>query len=127
MISTLELTILRGLTHNETYTRKVLPYLKDVYFENTTGRTSFTIISEYFSQYNRCPVASEYAIAIESLTGLNDDEFRDIGSAAEQIYGGTDTPSLEFLTDETEKWCKERAVYLALLESISIHDGSSDN
>ena len=127
MISTLELTILRGLTHNETYTRKVLPYLKDVYFENTTGRTSFTIISEHFSQYNRCPVASEYAIAIESLSGLNDDEFRDIGSAAEQIYGGEDTPSLEFLVDETEKWCKERAVYLALLESISIHDGSSDN
>ncbi len=126
-MNSLETLILRGLTHDETYTRKVLPYVKEVYFESSSGRTSFTLISEYFSQYNRCPVASEYAIAIESLTGLTDDEFRDIGSAAESIYGEQDTPSLAFLIDETEKWCKERAVYLALLESISIHDGTGDN
>jgi archaellum biogenesis ATPase FlaH len=126
-LNSLETLILRGLTHDETYTRKVLPYVKEEYFETSVGRHAFSIASQYFSQYNTCPSQSEYAVAIEQLSGLSADEFNEIVSCGNSIYQkDVSEGSLEFLIDETEKWCKERAVYLALLESISIHDGSGD-
>jgi archaellum biogenesis ATPase FlaH len=127
MISSIETSILRGLTSNETYTRKVLPYVKAEYFETAGGRTSFGILSEHFSHYNGCPSQSEYAIAIEHLSSISSDEFDEIISIASAIYETSTEASLDFLIDETEKWCKERAVYLALLESISIHDGKSES
>ena len=127
MISQIEHNILRGLIHNEAYARKVLPYVKDVYFETSISRTYFELCQKYFQEYNNSPGKSELGILIERLEGLNEDEFKDIGAAFESLTtpeGETQTSQVEFLTDETEKWCKERAVYLALLESISIHDGS---
>ena len=127
MLSQLENLILHNLVNNETYTRKVLPYVKEEYFETTGGRSNFGLIHSHFSKYNQCPAQSEHAIAIESLSGISSDDFTQIVSTAETIFTeGQEKTSLEFLIDETEKWCKERAVYLALLESISIHDGKSD-
>jgi len=124
MLSTLETTILKGLIHDETYTRKVLPYVKDSYFEETTGRTYFTVIKKYFEEYNSCPSPESINIAFQNLDGLTDDEFRELGNPFEEIVVSPLDVNTSWLIDETEKWCKERAVYLALLESISIHDGS---
>ncbi len=126
MISSIETLILRGFSQNETYTRKVLPYVKAEYFETSGGRTSFNILSEHFSQYNGCPTQSEYAVAIEHLSNISSDEFDQVISIASSIYEESEQAKLEFLIEETERWCKERAVYLALLESISIHDGKGD-
>ena len=127
MLTQLESLILRGLTHNETFTRKVLPYVKAEYFETSAGRHAFGIASEHFLQYNQCPTESEYAVAIEQLSGLSSDEFTEVVSSGSVIYQEDDSEgSLDFLIAETEKWCKERAVYLALLESISIHDGKGE-
>ena len=127
MLTQLEHIVLNNLVYNETYTRKVLPYVKEEYFETTSGRSNFGLIRSHFSKYNQCPTQSEHSIAIESLSGISSDEFTEIISTAESIFTErTEEPSLEFLIDETEKWCKERAVYLALLESISIHDGKGD-
>ena len=126
MISQIETIILRGLASNEDYTRKVLPYVKAEYFETSAGRHTFSLLGEHFSRYNRCASQSEHAVAIEQSSGLSSDEFNEIVSCGESIYTEeTEKGSLEFLIDETERWCKERAVYLALLESISIHDGSN--
>jgi archaellum biogenesis ATPase FlaH len=128
MISSIETNVLIGLSHNDTYTRKVLPYLKDIYFETSIGRTTFSILAEHFSQYNQCATQSEYAVALESHEGLSGDDFTEIITLAEEVYKeDRKEGNLEFLIDATEKWCQERAVYLALLESISIHDGKSDN
>ena len=126
MISAIETTILRGLTHNETYTRKVLPYVKAEYFETSGGRRAFSILCEHFSQYNECSSKSEYAIAVEHLSGVSSDEFDEVVSIGNTVYQENGEANLEFLINETEKWCKERAVYLALLESISIHDGKGE-
>jgi archaellum biogenesis ATPase FlaH len=126
MISNLETLILRGLIHNETYTRKVLPYVKGVYFETTTSRTYFELCESYFREYNTSPTKSELAIKIEGLEGISEEDYQSIGQSFEALTQESESPSLDFLIDETEKWCKERAVYLALLESISIHDGSTD-
>jgi len=126
MISSVENLILRGLINNESYTRKVLPYLKDEYFETTPSRTLFSILRDYFEEYSQCSTKESVAISIERLSELSEDDFRNIGQCAESIFTPGEASNLEFLTDETEKWCKERAVYLALLESISIHDGKGD-
>jgi archaellum biogenesis ATPase FlaH len=126
MISNIEHCILRGFTHDETYTRKVLPYVKDVYFETSTSRTLFELCEKYFSEYNTTPTSKSIAIEVEKLSGLTDDEFRSLGVLCESIFGEQESQDLAFLIDETERWCKERAVYLALLESISIHDGKGE-
>ena len=72
MLSSLETLILRGLTQNESYSRKVLPYVKDVYFETTSGRTLFSIFSEYFLEFNRVPTREATAVKIESIKGISE-------------------------------------------------------
>ena len=125
MLSTLEHSIIKGLLHDETYTRKVLPYVKDEYFETNVGRTYFELCKEHFSRYNECPSKESIYVALEELSGVSEEEFRGIGEVSESLFEQTETKR-DWLIDETEKWCKERAVYLALLESISIHDGKTD-
>jgi len=126
MISNLETIILRAFIHNETYTRKVLPYVKDVYFETAIGRTYFELCKTHFSEYNTCPTKETLAVQIEKLDNLSEEDYRSVGQSYEALTSDYSPQNLEFLIDETEKWCKERAVYLALLESISIHDGQGE-
>ena len=121
-IPNLELTILQSLINNEPFTRKVLPYLKDVYFETSASRTLFQQIAEYFVQYGSCPTREAIGIGIEQLEGINEEEFRGINEAFPLLFEGSQQDT-DFLTNTCESWCKERAVYLALLEAISIHDG----
>ena len=125
MLTSIESNIIKGLIHNETYTRKVLPYVKDTYFETAVGRTYFELCKEYFSKYNTCPTKDTLQVSIEQLQGLSEDEYQSVGQYFDSLFEETKTQT-EWLTDTTEKWCQERAVYLALLESISIHDGKSD-
>ena len=123
MIPSLELTILRGIVTNESYTRKVLPYVKDVYFETSVSRTLFQQCSEYFVEYGDCPTRAALSVAVERLEGVNEDEFRSINETLPLLFEDATEENIDFLVDATESWCKERAVYLALLEAISIHDG----
>ena len=124
MLSQIETTILRGLIYNETYTRKVLPYVKDDYFETSDGRTLYKFCKEYFMEYGACTTREAIGIRIENTVGLNEDDFQSLGKTAESIFVDEQSDQkVDFLVNETEKWCKERAVYLALLESISIHEG----
>ncbi|QIN97039.1 DNA primase/helicase [Synechococcus phage MA10] len=123
MLTALETTILKGLIHDETYTRRVLPYVKDAYFEASTGRTYFGLCKEYFGNYDSCATADSLKIALGNMDGLSDDEFRELGECFEELVSPLDV-NTDWLIDETEKWCKERAVYLALMDAISIHDGT---
>lgn len=122
MLQPVEQSIIRGLAQDETYTRRVLPYVKDVYFETSTARTYYEICRDYFTKYDSCPTAESLTISINELEGLTDDEFKEIGEAFEFITN-KDEIKVDWLIDTTEKWCKERAIYLALMSSISIADG----
>jgi len=123
MLSTLETTILKGLIHDEIYARAVLPFVKDVYFETSIGHTLFQQVREYFSEYSSTPTRESLSIAIQSLDGITEEEYRGLGESFEILFEELNV-NREWLVDETEKWCKERAVYLALMDAISIHDGS---
>ena len=126
MITATESLVIKGLATNENYTRKVLPYVKDEYFESSIGRIAFSLCSGYFAEYGECPTKQSLIVRLEQHEGATDDEFRQVGETFDLLFDGTEVDNLDFLVDTTEKWCQERAVYLALLESISIHDGKSE-
>ena len=91
MISALENSILKGLVHNETYTRKILPYVKDVYFTTTTGRTAFRICQEYFLEYNSCPSTQDIKVKLEAIENISDDEFKSRGGVFQEVYENKET------------------------------------
>ena len=126
MIPNLELTILQGLINNEEFARKVLPYVKDSYFESSTSRQVFQLCSRHFVEYGSCPTKEVLIIGTERLEGISEEEFRSISETLPLLFEGTEQNN-EYLVHTTEEWCKERAVYLALLEAISIHDGKDSN
>ena len=123
MLPTVETTILKGLIHDQTYTRRVLPYLKDSYFESSVSRRFFGICQEHFSRYDACPTRESITVAVEDLDGVSEEEYRELGENFEVLME-EDPQNFEWLVNTTEKWCKERAVFLALMDSISITDGS---
>ena len=114
----IQTTILRNLINDEDYTRSVIPFLKKEYFENN-HRVVFDSVVEFVDKYNKLP--TQEALSIE-LTSAN---IKD-GPGVSEILGQVFTPkdvNKEWLLDETEKWCQDRSIYLAIMESINIIDG----
>ena len=118
------LTILKNLIHSEEYSRKVLPFVLPEYFEEKTDRVVFEEISTFLKAYDSLPTKEVLHIELEKRTDLSQDEF----SLSEQLVSSLDKVDSEerWMLDTTEKWCKERAIYLALMESIKIADGQDD-
>lgn len=116
-----EFLILRNLLYNEDYVRKVLPFLKSEYFENTNQKIIFEEIFNFIQSYNDLITKEALCIEIENRTDINEQSFKEII----QIISCLDDISvdLQWLMDRTEKWCRDRAIYLALMESIQIADG----
>jgi len=120
-METIENTILRNLILNEEYTRKVLPFLKPEYFENTHEKIIFEETAKFIVGYDKCPTKEILSIECEKRKDINDDTFKEVTTYLKDI--SVDPVQEDWLVDSTEKWCKERAIYLALVESISIADG----
>ena len=118
------LTILKNLIHSEEYSRKVLPFVLPEYFEEKTDRVVFEEISNFLKAYDTLPTKEVLHIELEKRTDLSQDEF----SLSDQLVSSLDKVDSEeqWMLDTTEKWCKERAIYLALMESIKIADGQDD-
>ena len=118
------LTILKNLIHSEEYSRKVLPFVLPEYFEEKTDRVVFEEISTFLKAYDTLPTKEVLHIELEKRTDLSQDEF----SLSDQLVSSLDKVDSEeqWMLDTTEKWCKERAIYLALMESIKIADGQDD-
>ena len=117
--------VIKNLLNDEEYLRKSLPFIKSEYFSETGDRNIFEIISKYFSDYNAIPTKEALQIEAGNLTDVSDDQYN---SLLEYIKNIDDEQSdLQWALDTTEKWCKERAVYLALMESIKIADGNDKN
>jgi len=125
MMSTVENLVLKNLLNDEEYLRKTLPFVKPEYFSSMEDRSIFQMIFDYFSKYNSIPSKEAMEIEAGHLDNISDDQHKKI---VEYIQGIDDEKSeLEWALDTTEKWCKERAIYLALMESIRIADGKDDN
>jgi replicative DNA helicase len=119
-----EFLILRNLLHNEEYIRKVIPFLKSEYFEDTNQRIVFEQILSFVQEYNQPATKEVLCIEIEKRQDINDTSFKEIINLISSL---DDLPTeFNWLVDTTEKWCRDRAIYLALMESIHIADGKDE-
>jgi replicative DNA helicase len=121
MMDKLEVIVLKNLVHNEKFCRKVLPFIKPEYFESHEERVVFDEVNKYVQQYQTQPPLNAIAIECERRTDLSSDGFQNILTLLKTFT--EDKIDFEWLINTTEKWCKDRAVYLSLLESIKIADG----
>ena len=117
-----ETLILKNLLLTEEYPRKVLPFIKQEYFEDRTDQVLFDITHKYFVKYSAVPSVEALTIEVGKISTLSDDQFKQITQTLESF--DKETTELDWLIDTTEKWCQDRAIYLALMESIKIADGN---
>lgn len=123
--SRLEITILRNLVHNEDYMRKVLPFVKSEYFTDESERTVYKIISEFVVKYNKPPTTEALGITLQN-SNLPEGTFKETSELVREL-DIFEKPNQDWLLDETEKFCKDKAVYNAILQSIGIMEGRDKN
>ena len=116
-----EILILRNLLYNEEYLRKVIPFIKPDYYEDPNQRIVFEEIDKFVQQYNQPATKEVLCIEVEKRQDINDTTFTEITKLISYL---DDAPTdYDWLVDTTEKWCRDRAIYLALMESIALADG----
>ena len=123
-MDSIEITVLKNLIHNDEYSRKVVPFINKDYFEEFHEKIIFEEVCTFIVKYNSLPTKETLIIESEKRTDITEDVFAKIRDCVGLL---NDTPNdLQWLLDTTEKWCRDRAIYLALVESISIADGNND-
>jgi replicative DNA helicase len=119
-----EFLILRNLLHNEDYIRKVIPFLKSEYFEDANQRIVFEEILSFVQEYNKPTTKEVLCIEVENRKDISEQSFKEI---IHLIGCLEDVPvEMNWLLTTTEKWCRDRAIYIALMESIHIADGNDE-
>jgi replicative DNA helicase len=121
---TIEANILSHLINSESFARKVLPFLKEEYFQTVTDRVILGKIKKYMDQYNCPPSKEALYIELENTQSLSEADYSNAVSQVEQL-SKDDEVNVEWLVDKTEQFCQEKAVYNAIMESIHIIDGKS--
>ena len=117
----IEPLILGSLVHNEDYTRKVLPFLKEEYFDTFENKTIFSVIDDYIKTYNDIPTKDAMKISLDEKRNLNQDQFVKVTNIIDELsYDDKNTE--EWLLDKTEKFCQDKALYNAIRTSILILD-----
>ncbi len=120
----LELTILRNLVFNEDYARKVIPFIQPEYFEQRVEKIVFEEIVKFIVKYGSSITIEALNIEIDNRRDLTETENKEIVELLSKL---NDSPvDKQWILDTTEKWCRDRAIYLALMESIHIADGKDD-
>jgi len=118
----LEKTILSNLILNEDFCRKVFPYLKDDYFDDLVLRSVFETASDYLEKYKEPPSLEALKIAVDKRKDLSEDTYQGVHQLVDSMSIDTDT-QLDFLLDETEKFCQDKDLYNSIRKSIMILDG----
>ena len=118
---TIERTTLSNLVYNEPYARKVLPFLKPEYFQNRHERVVFQEISKFIEKYGNLPTKEALSIELDGRKDLNEEEFKTVVSVIETLSDAK--VDMQWLVDTTEKFCKDKAVYNAILNGIQIIEG----
>jgi archaellum biogenesis ATPase FlaH len=115
----IENSILAHLVHDEDYGRKVIPFLKDDYFQDYQDKVVFKLITEYVAKYNSFPSKEALAIDLSNKDGINEETFKQAKELIANLKVDTDTDR-EWLLDQTEKFCQDKAIYNAIMASIQI-------
>jgi len=116
--------ILNQLIHNEEYYRKVFPHIESEYFQERIERILFETIKEYSNKYATCPSFDSVSLLVNRKDGISGEEISDINTYIEELLQKPANPGkLDFIVDETEKFCQDKAMYNAVVESMSILNG----
>ena len=123
MSDRIESVIISNLILNDNFCRRVIPFIKPEYFEDYVEQILFSQINQYVQEYNTLPNSSILKIELEKRTDITDDSYK---RASEYLSNLSETDyNFEWLLNTTEKWCKDRAVYLSLFEAVKIAEGKS--
>ena len=120
----IETTIISNLIYNEEYCRKVLPFIKTQYFNDKKERVVFETVCEFVVKYGKMITKEILHIELDNRKDISDSELADSNQIVENI--SDNSSDYQWLLDTTEKWCRDRAIYLALMESIQIADDESE-
>ena len=121
MMERIERTALSNLIHNEEYTRKVLPFIKEEYFADRLEGVLFSEIYKFVEKYNSLPTKEALSIEINSNKNVNEDEYKKITDILSTL--SKEPVNTEWLLETTEKFCKDRAIHNAILGGIQIIAG----
>ncbi len=117
----IENQIFSNLIVNEEYARKVMPFLVPDYFTERTDRVVFEEIDKFFTKYSKIPSADIVKIEVSNRTDVTDEQVRNINETIDAF--SDEKTNQDWLFSSTEKFCKDKAVYNAILSSIKIIDG----
>ena len=123
MKNRIEQVILENLIYSEQYVRKVIPFLKASYFMNNEDQRVFTIIRDFVEKYNNPPNKQAIILSLNEDKTLNEDTHKKCSDLLDSLT--EDKPDKKWLIDETEKFCKDKALYLGVMDSIQILDGKN--
>ena len=122
ILQTIERTALTQLVSNEEYARKVLPFIKRDYFSDRIERTIFEEITKFVEKYKKIPTQTSLEIEVQSRKDLNETDFKKVISVIKTLKTDENV-NFDWLIDTTEQFCKDKAVYNAIVEGIQIIDG----
>ncbi len=119
----LETTILKNLIFNDDYARKILPFIKTEYFTDNTEKLVFQEIESHINEYKHLPTYESLVINFTESRNLTEEQVRDSIQLIREINANKDEPTdVEWLTNQTEKFCQDRAIYNAIMKSVKILD-----
>ena len=123
----LEHSILKNLIYNETFARKVLPFLRTDYFSDNTEKVVYREVDEFINKYNTLPTHEALIINFSESKKLTEQEVRNSIELIQNINQHKDEPTeMKWLVEQTEKFCQDKAIYNAIMESVSILDDKGD-
>ena len=121
MTQTIERTALSSLVSNEDYARKVIPHMKADYFSDRAERLVFEEIKAFTDKYQKIPTQTSLEVEVQNRKDLNEEDFKRVIDVIKTL--STEEVDYDWLVDSTEQFCKDKAVYNAIIEGISIIDG----
>ncbi len=123
----LEHIILRHLIYTKDYANKVLPFIKDEYFLERIERTLFRVIVSFLDTYHANPTYEALVLSVSNQTNLREEEVTEVLDLLKVLYEHRDDETnLDWLTQQTELFCQDKAVYNAVLESVAILENKKD-
>ena len=117
----IETTVLSNLLENETFVRRALVFIKPEYFTDSNHKVLFGLMEKYFLKFNCIPSKEALFIDLENITGLNESQYKDCKILVDSLQSDN-TTKLEWLIEQTEKFCQDKAIYNAIMLSIKVLD-----
>lgn len=117
-MNNIENTILSSLINHEEYTRKVLPFIQEEYFQSPSDKLLFSIIESYIDKYNVLPDKKVLHIELENFS-IGENLYKEVDDKIDKLQS-VSTKELDWLIDKTEDFCKDKALYNALMKSVQI-------